>query len=96
LFSVIVYFTKRAFSRFSIRVWGLTPAIRTYISKNDLSGKELAFFYTFGSDIKQAGKRTKQLLSNITVVRTLQLANPLGNKEANEISVNSYAHVSAS
>jgi flavodoxin len=64
-----------------IWAWTLTPAIRTYISKNDLSGKKVALFYTFDSDMKQAGERTRALLANATIVGELPLANPSGNKE---------------
>lgn len=64
-----------------IWAWSPTPAIRTYISQNDLSGKKVALFYTFESDMKQAAEKTKALLPNITVFSELLLANPLGNKE---------------
>jgi flavodoxin len=67
-----------------IWAWTLTPAIRTYISKNDLSGKKVALFYTFDSDMKQAGERTRALLPNSTIVGELALANPSGNKEEAE------------
>jgi len=33
--------------------WKPTPAIRTYIAKNDLSGKKVALFFTMDSNLKQ-------------------------------------------
>jgi len=67
-----------------IWAWTLTPAIRTYLSKNDLSGKKVALFYTFDSDMKQAGERTRALMPNATIISELPLANPSGNKEETE------------
>lgn len=65
-----------------IWAWSPTPAIHTYISKNDLSGKRVALFYTFGSSMKQAGEKVKELLGNATVVGELPLANLVGKEEA--------------
>ena len=80
--------TKKALADYELIVigtpiwaWSPTPAIRTYISQNDLSGKKVALFYTFDSDMKQAAEKTKALLPNIKVFSELFLANPLGNKE---------------
>jgi flavodoxin len=64
-----------------IWAWSPTPAIRTYISQHNLSDKKVALFYTFDSDMKQAGERTKALLPNAVIVSELGLANPSGKKE---------------
>ena len=58
-----------------------TPAIRTYLNKNDLSGKKVALFL---SDINlgQAVEKTKALMPNSTLVSKLVLsAKELENKE---------------
>jgi flavodoxin len=68
-----------------IWAWSPAPAIRTYFSQNNnLSGKKVALFYTFDSDMKQAGEKTKALLPNATIVSELPLANPSGKKEETE------------
>jgi flavodoxin len=67
-----------------IWAWSPTPAIRTYLGKNDLSGKKVALFYTFDSDVKQAADKTKELLPNATIVSELPLASPGKNKEETE------------
>jgi flavodoxin len=57
-----------------------TPAIRTYLNKNDLSGKKVALLF---SDINlgQAVEKTKALMPNSTFVSELALSKPLENKE---------------
>ena len=58
-----------------------TPAIRTYVNKNDLSGKKVAIFF---SDINlgKAVEKTKALMPNSTFVGELALpAKALENKE---------------
>jgi len=58
-----------------------TPAIRTYLNKNDLSGKKVALFF---SDINlgQTVEKTKALMPNSTFVGELALsAKALENKE---------------
>lgn len=71
-----------------IWAWSPTPAIRTYLSQNNnLSGKKVALFYTFDSDMKQGGEKTKALLTNATVVGELPLANPSGKKEETEMKI---------
>jgi flavodoxin len=67
-----------------IWAWSPTPAIRTYISQNNLSGKKVALFYTFDSGLKQAGEKTRELLPSATIVSELPIANPSGNKEETE------------
>ena len=73
-----------------IWAWSPTPALRTYISQNDLSGKNVALFYTFESDMKQAAERTKALLPNATIISELPLANPSGNKQETEKKISEW------
>jgi hypothetical protein len=67
--------------------WAPTPAVRTYINQNDLSGKKVALFYTFDSDMKQAAERTRVLLPNATIIGELPLADPSGKKEETEKTI---------
>jgi flavodoxin len=48
-----------------------TPAIRTYLKKNDLSGKKVALFFTDASD--KAVEKTKAIMPNSTFVGELTL-----------------------
>ena len=48
-----------------------TPAIRTYLKKNDLSGKKLALFFSDSS--RKAVEKTKAILPNSTFVGELAL-----------------------
>ena len=48
-----------------------TPAIRTYLKKNDLSGKKVALFFSDGSD--KAVEKTKAIMPNSTFVGELAL-----------------------
>jgi flavodoxin len=49
-----------------------TPAIRTYLNKNDLSGKKVALFFS-DSGLGQAVEKTKALMPNSTFVGVLVL-----------------------
>ena len=60
--------------------WSPTPAIRTYLNKNDLSGKKVALFFG-GESLKQAVEKTKALMCNTTFVGELAVEEPLQNKE---------------
>ncbi len=64
-----------------IWAWRPTPAIRTYISKNNLSGKKVALFFALDSDLKQAVQKTKALLPNADIVGELVLPKALEDKE---------------
>jgi flavodoxin len=64
-----------------IWAWRPTPAIRTYIKQNDLSGKKVALFFTLDNAPKEAVERTKALLPNSKVVGELLLVKSLSNKE---------------
>jgi len=58
-----------------------TPAIRTYLNKNDLSGKKVALFFS-DSNLGQAIEKTKALMPKSTFVGELSLsAKELENKE---------------
>ena len=48
-----------------------TPAIRTYLKKNDLSGKKVALFFTDSSD--KAVEKIKAIIPNSTFVGELAL-----------------------
>jgi flavodoxin len=48
-----------------------TPAIRTYLKKNDLSGKKVALFFSDASD--KAVEKTKAIMPNSTFVGDLAL-----------------------
>ena len=61
--------------------WSPTPAIRTYVSKNDLSGRKVALFFG-GSNLREAVEKTKALMPNSTFVGELAVDEPLKNKEA--------------
>jgi flavodoxin len=58
-----------------------TPAIRTYLNKNDLSGKKVALFFT-DVGLGKAVEKTKALIPNSTFVGELTLtAKGFENKE---------------
>jgi flavodoxin len=63
--------------------WSPTPAIRTYVNRNDLAGKKVALFFE-GSNLRQAVEKTKALMTNSTFVGELALDEPLKNKEEAE------------
>jgi flavodoxin len=64
-----------------IWAWKPTPAIRTYIAKNDLSGKKVALFFTMDSSLKEAVEKTKALIPNAVLVGDIVLAKPLANQD---------------
>jgi len=58
-----------------------TPAIRTYMSKNDFSGMKVALFFS-DSNLGQTVEKTKALMPNSTFIGELALpAKELKNKE---------------
>ncbi len=58
-----------------------TPAIRTYLNKNNLSGKKVALFFS-DSNLGHALEKTKALMPNSSFMGELVLAeSELGNKE---------------
>ncbi len=83
--------TKRAPAEYELIVigtpiwaWSPTPAIRTYLKRNDLSGKKVALFFTFDGSLREAAEKTRALLINSTIVSELNLPRPLANKEDTE------------
>ena len=65
-------------------VWAgkITPAVRTFFVKNNLSGKQIALFVTLGGD--KPGKaidNMKKLVSSVTPMEELGLINDLKDKE---------------
>jgi flavodoxin len=67
-----------------IWAWKPTPAIRTYIAKNDLSGKNVALFFTMDSNLKQAVEKTKALIPNATFVAEIAIPRALDKKDETE------------
>jgi flavodoxin len=61
-----------------------TPAITTYLKKNDLSGKKVALFFTQGGKKPSAIDQTKALIPNSECVGVLSLVNPLDDKVESE------------
>ena len=57
-----------------------TPAIRTYLNKNDLSGKKVALFF-LDVGLGKAIEKTKALMPNSTFIGELTLSKVLENKE---------------
>lgn len=64
-------------------VWAWRPsaAIKTYLGKNDLSGKKVALFFTMDNALRQAVEKTKALAPNAVFIGELALAKALENKE---------------
>jgi flavodoxin len=64
-------------------VWAfnLTPAIRAYLKKNDLTGKKVALFFTFGIRLGQTVEKTKSLMPNSTFASELTVTTSTQNKE---------------
>jgi len=52
--------------------WSPTPAIRTYLNRNDMSGKKVALFFS-NTDLRQAVDKTKSLMPNSTFIGELAL-----------------------
>lgn len=68
-------------------VWNsrLTPAVRTYLKRNDLSGKKIALFCTNqGSETDRTFRAMKELTPNCSFIGELVITNTLENKEDSE------------
>jgi flavodoxin len=63
-----------------------TPAITTYLKKNDLSGKKVAIFFAQGGKKPQvqAIDKTKALIPNSDYIGQLSIVNALASKEESE------------
>jgi len=66
-----------------------TPAITTYLKKNDLSGKKVAVFFAQGGKKPQGIDQIKALMPNSDWIGELSIVSALGNKEesAKQITV---------
>jgi len=64
-------------------VWAWSPssAIRTYFAKHDLSGKNVALFFTLENNPRGAVEKTKKLIPNSIIVGELVLVKPSSNKD---------------
>ena len=61
-----------------------SPAINTYLKKNDLSGKKVAIFFVKGGEKPQSIEQTKGLMPNSECIGVLSIINALENKEKSE------------
>jgi flavodoxin len=61
-----------------------TPAIKTYLHKNNLSGKKIAVFATLSGKKTQAIKRTKAFVPAAECVGELLVSKALENKQESE------------
>jgi flavodoxin len=75
-----------------IWAWSPTPAIRTYIKQNDLSGKSIALFFTMDNAPKQAVEKTKALMSNSKFVGELILTKPLKTEEETKRKISEWCN----
>ena len=89
--------TKRSPAEYDLVIVGTpvwvgrpTPAIRTYLHKNDLSGKKVALFFTQSSPKAQAIDKTKALMPNSTFIGELTIPDPLNKKEESEKRVSEW------
>jgi flavodoxin len=89
--------TKRAPQDYDLIILGTpiwssspTPALRTYITHNDLSEKKVAVFLTAKKQNQKALEKTKALLSNSQLVGELMLEEPLGKKEEAEKEIENW------
>jgi flavodoxin len=75
-----------------IWAWSPTPAIKTYVGKNDLTGKKVALFFTFDSNLRQAVEKTKALMPNSIFVGELALTKALDNKAESEKKISAWCN----
>ena len=83
--------TTKSLSNYDIIIVGTpvwagrpSPAVLTYLKKNDLSGKKVAIFFTQGGKKPSAIEETKALMSKSNIVGHLSLVNPITTKEESE------------
>ncbi len=72
-----------------------TPAITTYLKKNDLSGKKVAVFFTKGGKKIAAIDQTKALIPNATFIGEFSLTNPIATKEESEKQITEWCKILA-
>ena len=75
-----------------IWAWSPTPAIRSYLKNNNLSGKKVALFFTYENNLRQAKEKTKALMSNSIFAGELALAKALNNKEETESKITAWCN----
>jgi len=61
-----------------------TPAVTTYLKKNNLSGKKVTVFFTQGGKKPQGIEQIKALMPNSEYIAELTLVSPLKSKEESE------------
>lgn len=67
-----------------------TPAITTYLKKNDVSGKKVAIFFSQGGKKPAGFEQTKALMPNSECIGELSLTAPLNNKEEAEKQITAW------
>ncbi|MCL4430338.1 MAG: flavodoxin [Chloroflexi bacterium] len=67
-----------------------TPAITTYLKKNDLSGKKVAVFFAQGGTKPRAIDQTKALMPNSECIGELSIVNALRSKEESEKQISDW------
>jgi flavodoxin len=67
-----------------------TPAISTYLKKNDLSEKKVAVYFTQGQKKPQGIEEIKELVPNSEWVGDLSIISPLKNKEEVEKQITAW------
>ena len=75
-----------------IWAWSPTPAIRSYLKNNNLSGKKVALFFTYENNLRQAKEKTKALMPNSIFAGELALAKALNNKEETESKITAWCN----
>ncbi|MGA2385475.1 MAG: flavodoxin [Candidatus Bathyarchaeia archaeon] len=71
-----------------------SPAITTYLRKNDLSGKKVAVFFVQGGKNKSQGvKQTMALVPNSNYLGALSLVNALKDKEDSEKQIEQWCKI---
>ena len=67
-------------------IWGgrPTPAITTYLKRNNLSGKKVAVFFVQGGKRPQGIEQTKALIPNSAYLGEISIINALKSKEETE------------
>jgi flavodoxin len=83
--------SKKSFADYDLIIVGTpiwaarpTPAIITYLKKNNFSGKKVGVFFTQGGKNPQGIEQTKALMPNSECIAELTLVSPLKSKEESE------------
>jgi flavodoxin len=73
-------------------VWAArpTPAITTYLKRNDLSGKKVALFFAQGGKKPAAIAQTKALIPNSDCIGQLSIVSPLSTKDESEKQITAW------